>query len=98
MAWEGSNRRQRLPANWKKIRQQVFRRDEYQCTWIEDDERCMGPAEECDHIRPGDDHRLSNLRSLCKPHHGLKSAREGAAARPKLAPRIRPNERHPGAI
>jgi hypothetical protein len=50
-----------------------------------------------DHIDPGDDHRLTNLRDSCKTHHGKKSSAEGLAARKaKSAPVKRFNqERHP---
>jgi 5-methylcytosine-specific restriction protein A len=103
MAWEGSDRRDHLPPDWEKRRQRRFRLDEYRCTWTNVyDERCDGPAEECDHIGKRDDHRLSKLRSLCSYHHGQKSGREGAQAankrRAEIKKRFRREETHPGEL
>ena len=97
--WKGSTRRRRLPKNWPNLRRATFERDGHQCTErLElDGSRCPAPAEHCDHVIPGDDHRLENLTSLCAYHHGQKSAREGQAARPKHTLR-RPAEAHPGLL
>ncbi|MCY0933643.1 hypothetical protein [Streptomyces sp. H34-S4] len=55
-----------------------------------------------DHIEPGDDHSLSNLRSLCSWHHKQKSSREGAAAyaakRRAIQKKFRRTEQHPGLL
>jgi hypothetical protein len=55
-----------------------------------------------DHIRPGDDHSLSNLRSLCSYHHRIKSSQEGAAAKAAkqraMNKRFRRDEQHPGLL
>ncbi|MEU7217989.1 HNH endonuclease [Nocardia iowensis] len=64
---------------------------------------CLHKASEVDHIRPGGDHSLSNLRAVCTPCHGRKSAAEGAAAsvarrRELRTRRFRPAERHPGSL
>lgn len=99
MAWTGSNRRAHLPADWSQRRAAVFKRDDYQCTWQEYGERCLGAAEECDHIRRGDDHNLTNLRSLCKVHHARKSSAEGrqaAGGRGQFKSNKRAPEAHPG--
>lgn len=97
MAWEGSDRKLRLPPDWSKRRQIILKRDGFQCTWIVDGEnRCAARATDVDHIQPGDDHSLTNLRSLCGFHHNHKSALEGVAAR-AARPR-RPPEPHPGRI
>lgn len=104
MAWEGSNRRERLPADWGKLRDKVFARAGYQCQWTErysdgTVERCIQPAEHCDHIRRGDDHRLSNLRALCEPHHDMKSGREGhQASGQRFLPKARKPEEHLGSL
>lgn len=75
--WEGSDRKSRLPDDWAKRRIRVLRRDGYRC------HECGAPANQVDHIIPGDDHDLDNLRALCRRHHALKSSAEGNAAKPK---------------
>lgn len=98
-AWEGSNRRERLPANWPQLREQAHQRNpEHICHW------CGLPgASDLDHKKVGDDHRIENLdwihnradydagrsRKNC---HGEKTGREGAAAR---TPLNRPEDIHP---
>ena len=97
MAWNGSDRRERLPANWPAIRLRVLRRDCWRCmARMSDGTRCSEPATDVDHITPGDDHSPANLQALCRWHHGQKSAREGAAASvAKRASREREREQHP---
>ncbi len=97
MAWEGSNRRERLPAGWSATRIRILNRDGWRCTWIRDDDgaQCNQAATDVDHVTRGDDHRDDNLTSLCPDHHATKSGREGAAARHR-EPMKRPAERHPG--
>ncbi len=100
--WVNSDRREHLPANWTKLREQRFKIDGYRCTaYMESDNtRCTGPAEECDHIGKRTDHRIQMLRSLCSWHHQRKSSREGAAAYNKIMrenrSRFRRTEEHPG--
>lgn len=90
MSWE-SDRGRRLPRDWHRIRRLVLQNDGYRCRV------CGGRASEVDHIRRGDDHSLSNLRSLCKTCHGKKSSSEGNSRQKELkALRKRPVERHPG--
>ncbi len=101
--WSGSDRRSRLPKDWPKIRLRVLRRDGGQCTALtEAGERCVSTATDVDHIRPGDDHSMENLRSLCSWHHRQKSSREGAAAaharRRAIEQRFRRDEAHPGLL
>ncbi|MFB8351005.1 HNH endonuclease [Streptomyces niveus] len=101
--WQGSDRRSRLPADWQKIRLRVLRRDGGQCTTLtEAGARCDSSATDVDHIRPGDDHSLGNLRSLCSYHHRIKSSQEGAAAynakRRAIAKRFQRAEQHPGLL
>lgn len=62
------------------------------------DGRCPRPAAQADHVVPvhlGGPDTLDNLASLCLDHHRAKTAREAAAAKPKLN---RPIERHPGLL
>lgn len=91
MAWDNSNRRARLPSNWKKLRARVLRRDDHTCTYP----RChhhdpTARTLEVDHIVPGDDHSFSNLQTLCVDCHTRKTLEE------RRQPRNRPAERHPG--
>lgn len=90
--WRGSTRRTRLPPNWRtEIRPAVFDTYGTQC------HKCGNDATDVDHLQPGDDHSIANLRPICTPCHAAKSSREGGqaaqAARPK---RTRPAEPHPG--
>ncbi|WP_203218387.1 HNH endonuclease [Nocardia brasiliensis] len=64
---------------------------------------CLGIASQVDHIAPGSNHCLENLRAVCTSCHGRKSAVEGAAAsaarrRELSARRFRPSVRHPGSL
>lgn len=93
--WERSRRRDELPPDWKQRRRRVLERDGYRCTRIVEGGRCPKRATDVDHIERGDDHRESNLASLCKKHHLEKSSAEGVAARPK---RARDPEPHPGVL
>jgi len=101
--WKGSDRRDRLPDDWPRIRARVLKRDGHRCTHINDrGERCQDRATDVDHIRRGDDHREANLRSLCDWHHRQKSSGEGGAAT-AVKRRINANkfkrvERHPGLL
>ena len=98
LAWETSDRRQRLPDDWPVRRASVLRRDGYRCVaLLADAERCVEAATDVDHIEPGDNHDLTNLQALCHWHHIRKSAREGHAAnRARNRPRRRrPDKPHP---
>ncbi|WP_439377841.1 HNH endonuclease [Amycolatopsis lexingtonensis] len=96
MSWRGSDRRERLPDDWDALRAEALKRDKHRC-------RIGGPgctrrATEVDHLVPGDDHSLGNLRAVCSTCHGQKSSAEGVAARARLrALRLRPQGRHPGS-
>ena len=100
--WRGSTRLDRLPDDWKARRRRVLLGDGYRCTWRHDGVRCEELATDVDHIRPGDDHDDSNLRSLCDWHHLKKSSGEGgaarAAARRRVNRRFRRSEPHPGLL
>lgn len=79
-------------------------RDNWQCRWFDHGVLCGKAANQCDHIRPGDDHSMTNLRALCEYHHGKQSGRQGAAAyhNQRRETRLRFNapriEAHPGLI
>lgn len=98
--WKDSDRRERLPTDWPSIRKRVLRRDGYRCTEVENGVRCVAKATDVDHVRPGDDHRESNLTSLCGDHHQAKSSREGARGRAialaRSRKKFRRTETHPG--
>jgi 5-methylcytosine-specific restriction endonuclease McrA len=93
-AWSGSTRKNRLPTDWRMLRARVLERDGHRCVI------CGALANQVDHIAPGDDHSMHNLRALCPEHHHAKSAREGSvAANAKRWARDstrRPPEPHPG--
>lgn len=73
--WAGSDRRQRLPRNWARIRRVILHRNPT-C------QNCMAnPSTEVDHIVPGDDHQFPNLQALCHDCHRRKTLREAAEAR-----------------
>lgn len=65
-------------AFWKRLREQVLRRDGYLCCECARQGR-IKPASEVDHIVPvarGGDNSLSNLQSLCHECHREKTRRE----------------------
>lgn len=93
--WDSSNRRSRLPANWQALRLQVLKRDGCRCTWVETLEgrqkATCGVTEglEVDHIVPGDNHALENLRTLCHEHHARKTSAEGRKASAKNRAKVK---------
>ncbi len=92
-SWVGSNRRARLPVDWRsRIRPEVFARPRGRVCALRFAELCTVYATEVDHIRPGDDHSPANLQPVCRPCHLKKSADEAAAVRPRMR---RPPETHP---
>ena len=100
MAWATSNRKERLPANWSKLRHQVMARCGGRCEVLKKDgSRCRDSATDVDHVVPGDDSSLANLRGICQWHHARKSALEGVAAKRELNSILyRKPETHPGII
>jgi 5-methylcytosine-specific restriction endonuclease McrA len=93
--WRDSQRRERLPSNWRRIRAEIIARDPI-CTLCE-----TRPSTHCDHIKPKtDDNRPSQLQGVCAECHMQKSSREGNDAQ-KANPRPgrrRPEEPHPGLL
>lgn len=107
--WAGSDRRSRLPADWKDRCREVHRRSRWRCEFLVplDPRRPWLGTRPCgkyadggvDHIIRGDDHRYQNLRDTCHDHHSKKSSAEGNAARAAIKARgKRAPERHPGSI
>ncbi|MCG3754680.1 HNH endonuclease [Amycolatopsis sp. Poz14] len=94
MAWNTSNRRDRLPRDWHRIRRDILKRDP-QCRLHYTG--CTGRSTEVDHIERGDNHAYSNLQGVCTKCHATKSAREGRQTQlTRRARRFRPSEEHPG--
>lgn len=101
MAWDSSDRRARLPANWNDLVRQVKERDQNRCTWKlpATGARCPRRGTDVDHRVPGDDHSLRNLQLLCHHHHERKTVREAWAGRQRRRGSTkRAPEAHPGAI
>lgn len=94
MSWDTSSRRTQLPPQWARIRRAVRDRAGGKCEWAVDGEQCRAYGTECDHIGDPHDHRLTNLRWLCQPHHHKRTLIQAYDA--KMARRRRPTEQHPG--
>lgn len=86
MSWNTSDRRRRLPADWDRRRKLILNRDPI-CRHCR-----KAKATEVDHIRPGDDHSLSNLQGLCRDCHTRKTQAE----KPRPESKYRKPEPHPG--
>jgi len=99
LAWETSDRRERLPANWPALVAAVKKRDGNRCTWrLRSGARCPRPGRDVDHRIAGDDHRMSNLQLLCEEHHKRKTSREAWAGRNRPKTKKRREERQPGRL
>lgn len=101
--WKNSNRRDQLPPDWRRIRSQVLSRDQGVCQHRDEDGSLCGiRATDVDHVTPGSDDSIQNLRSLCTGHHRTKSSSEGGRAtallRAEIKSRFRREERHPGDL
>lgn len=99
--WSGSDRRSRLPSDWKQRVAKVWERDKGRCTWKlpRTGARCPRPGADVDHVKNDDNHELWNLRLLCRHHHNQKTQREARFGRSqRRKPRKRREERHPGEV
>lgn len=107
--WASSNRRERLPVNWPKLRAQTRKRARMTDPLSMPDGRCekVSPAtgrcrnigNQCDHINRLGPDTLDNLQWLCVLHHNQKTQQEAQEARAaKAASGKRTPERHPGSI
>ena len=97
MAWAGSTRSARLPRNWPQLRRAVKKRAGGLCEAHPHHPDCNGVGTECDHIHPGDDHRLANLQWLSPPCHRAKTLSEATEARATRS-RKRTPAPHPGIV
>lgn len=106
MAWEGSTRADRLPSWWPVTVRRIIKRDPTclctgcpKCAGLAGEPPCFRPSQEVDHIDRGDNHKDDNLRGICRPCHGRKSALEGVEAREeKKKPSSFFGEKHPGDL
>lgn len=97
--WATSDRRSRLPPDWRRRRAAVLARAGQRCEALDSlGQRCPERATDADHVQRGDDHRMTNLQALCRWHHGQKTAREAADARRPRPTRRREPEQHPGLV
>lgn len=107
--WASSDRRERLPVNWPKLRAQTRKRAREsdpqrmpggRCEHISQlTGRCLSIGNQCDHINRSGPDTLDNLQWLCFPHHNQKTQQEAQEARAEKAARgKRTPERHPGSI
>jgi 5-methylcytosine-specific restriction enzyme A len=91
--WQGSDRKARLPSNWRQIRARILARDPT-CKICG-----VRPSTHCDHIEAKTDaHVDDRLQGVCGTCHDQKSSREGndaQRAHPRPG-RTRPAEPHPG--
>lgn len=93
--WTNSNRVNRLPPGWYRVmRPRVFAQWGTICHICRKD-----GADQIDHLVPGDDHSLDNLRPAHKACHSKKSAQEGVEARARRRADLKhpsTRESHPG--
>ena len=89
MSWgaQSSRRGGALPPSWPAIRLAVLSRDGRRCQLR--GPRCLGAADQVDHIGDPQNHSAANLRAACRPCHMGRTARQAHAARPS---RLRPIE------
>lgn len=100
--WQGSDRRERLPADWHITQPRILERDRHQCRHVRSDtgRECGAHARQVDHRVPGDDHSDANLFAICDWHHAQKSGREGgtASGKARRAKRDEAKPQHPGVM
>lgn len=96
MAWDSSDRHDRLPSDWKERVNKVWARDKGVCTWrLPSGKRCPRKGADVDHRRNNDDHSLGNLQLLCRHHHDKKTQWESRQGKARRKGKMRSDERHP---
>jgi 5-methylcytosine-specific restriction endonuclease McrA len=97
--WYTSRRRDRLPADWQRIRALVSERAGGRCQAKRHARGCNGIGTDCDHIIPGDDDSLDNLQWLSSACHKAKTADETRRRNMWYAKTKRhPVENNPGCL
>jgi 5-methylcytosine-specific restriction protein A len=97
MTWDDSQRRKHeLPDDWTQRRAAVLERDGGTCQLRYD--VCTVQATDVDHVGDRFDHRLTNLRAVCRPCHNRHTAQQGAAAKNARYSEKRQPERHHGRL
>lgn len=97
--WDTSHRHDRLPEDWQLIRAEVKARANGRCQAKQHANGCNGIGTDCDHIIPGDNNSLENLRWLSNACHKAKTVRETAARNSWYRKtRLHPVEENPGSI
>lgn len=76
--WYSSDRRKRLPPDWRHRRLRVLRRDRWRCQLKSFG--CLEEATEVDHIVRGDNHSEDNLQAVCSACHKKKTQTESEEA------------------
>ncbi len=102
--WADHGKRIISASEWKRLRKAALKRDQNRCQLLMSP--CTGTATEVDHIQPVylAPHLqgvLSNLMSVCKPCHDIKSRQEAIdGARRARAKAKHPDafEQHPGLL
>ena len=90
--WNNDHKRMsELPRDWSTRRRAVIARDKV-CVI------CGQPGRDVDHIDRGNDHRLQNLRLLCRSCHMKRTGRDGGTARRRPKRQHRPPAPHPGLL
>jgi 5-methylcytosine-specific restriction endonuclease McrA len=88
LGWQPSSRRGSADPfyqsrAWREFRVLILERDRYQCTWVENGQRCTRRAVVVDHSVArrdgGADLDPSNCRSLCRQHDNQRHGEKGGA-------------------
>ncbi|WP_204372428.1 HNH endonuclease signature motif containing protein [Actinomyces urogenitalis] len=59
---------------------------------------CGQPGSHVDHIERGQNHAMTNLRTLCEHCHMVRTGRDGGTAPRRPRRHHRPPEPHPGRL
>ena len=99
--WANSQRRNQLPANWHKIRNQIRNRANNQCeTTMADGTRCPNQGTDCHHTGHPNNHNPDALQWVCRGHHNIATTQQAttAAKQKKQATTATRKAAHPGRI
>lgn len=92
MARSEGGRERGLPRGWPRLCRKVLRRCGGRCEWMLPGVgvRCQRTATIVDHVKPGDDHSMANLRGLCAGHDAAVQAGRAYVSQ-YIAIRVRPS-------